>query len=153
MSTRIALTITFIALLAAHAVRAPALAGQSASGASGSYLRATIDGKPWSATEVVPDKYWSELLQIQGSEGSTSLWVQINQPTAAGALQPLKPTDLNYYRDDKFNMFMLTAGEAQVTKLDAQWVEGTFHFNGADKRSKKSVAVTNGAFRVPRPKK
>ena len=77
----------------------------------------------------------------------------MTQPTGANATEPLKATDLNYYQDEKFNMFMLTSGAIQVTKLDAQWVEGTFHFNGTDKRAKKSVTVTGGAFRVPRPKK
>ena len=153
MSKDTALRVTFVFLLAAHSAQSPVLAGQNTGNASGSYLRATIDGKPWAATEVVPDKYWSEILQIQGSQGSTSLWVQNKQPTAANTTEQLKATDLNYYQDEKFNMFMLTAGEIHVTKLDAQWVEGTFHFNGTDKRAKRSVMVTDGAFRVPRPKK
>lgn len=143
----------FFALFAALGPQSSVVASQSTGNARGSYLRATIDGKPWVASEVVPDKYWSEILQIQGRQGTTSLWVQLKQPTAANVAEPLKGTDLNYYQDETFNMFMVTSGEIRVTKLDAEWVEGTFTFSGTDKRAKKSVTVTNGAFRVPRPKK
>ena len=153
MFKQIVITSTLVLLFSALIAHSPTHANQNAGGASGSYLRAKIDGKPWVATEVVPDKYWSEILQIQGQQGSTELWVQLKQPTAANVTEKLMPTDLNHYRDEKFNMFMVTDGVIQVTKLDAQWVEGVFHFNGTDKRAKKSVAVTEGAFRVPRPKK
>jgi len=115
------------------------------------FLKAKINGKGWAATEMMPDKYVSEILQISGSNGTSAIWIQLNKP-AAGKTENLIQTDLNHYADEQFNMYMITSGKISVTKMNDQWVEGTFSFNATDKRSKKTVVVTEGSYKVPNPK-
>ncbi len=40
------------------------------------------------------------------------------------------------------------AGEVEITRLDDQWLEGTFHFTATSGSSDKKVEVTDGRFRV-----
>ena len=44
-------------------------------------------------------------------------------------------------------------GEVVITKVDEQWIEGTFYFTGDSHSTKKIVAVTEGFFRVAMPTK
>jgi hypothetical protein len=50
-------------------------------------------------------------------------------------------------------MYMIKKRSTVVTRMDDQWVEGTFFFSATDARSKKTIEATNGSFRVPTPKK
>lgn len=118
---------------------------------SGSYLKCKINGKDWAATTMMPDKYVSEIVQIQGSNDNSSLWLQLNKP-APGKTDALIETDLNNWTDEKHNMYMIKTGKTVITKMDDKWIEGTFSFNAQDDRSLKKIEVTNGSFRIPNPK-
>lgn len=115
-----------------------------------SYLKAKIDGKDWTATKVSPDEYVSEILQMQGRNGNTELWIQLNEP-AAGKTDALVETDLNFYADG-VNRYEIKAGKTTITKMDDNWVEGTFSFSATDESAHKTVRGTDGSFRVPNPK-
>lgn len=117
---------------------------------AGCYLKATINGAAWEASKMVLDKYPSEILQIWGDKGNTSLRLQINKP-AKNKIDQMIKTDLNSWTDEKFNMYMLESGEVQVAKMDDKWVEGSFHMTLKDSRSGKQATVTSGSFRVPNP--
>ena len=115
------------------------------------FLKAKINGKGWAASKMQPDKYVSEILQIAGSNGTTALWIQVNEP-ATGKTENLIQTDLNHYVDEQFNMYMIKSGKITVTKMNDHWVEGNFSFTATDDRSKKTITVTEGEYKVPNPK-
>lgn len=117
----------------------------------GSFIKAKVNGKDWSATKITPDKYVSEILQVMGETENTELAFQLNKP-AQGKTDNLIATDMNHYRDAQFNMYMVKSGKTVITKMNDKWVEGTFSFSAYDSRSKKNAEVANGVFRVPNPK-
>ena len=39
-------------------------------------------------------------------------------------------------------------GEMEITKVDGDWAEGKFYFTGSSSRSKKTIEVTDGFFRI-----
>ena len=114
------------------------------------YIKCTISSKPWNATKVIPDKYVSEIVQLQGTDGKTTLWLQLNKP-ATGKTDVLMATDLNNWTDEHFNMYMIQTGKTVITKMNDTWIEGNFSFTARDNRSLKQIEVTDGTFRVPNP--
>lgn len=118
---------------------------------AGSYIKAKINGADWESAKMVFDKYLSEIVQVWGDKGNTSMRLQLNKPVQ-GKIDKLIKTDLNSWTDENFNMYMVQDGETQVTKMDDKWIEGIFHFSAKDNRSGKLATVTSGTFRIPNPK-
>jgi hypothetical protein len=153
MKTNISFLVLFSILLSFNCGNSSASAdARDSSTQKDSFLRAKINGKAWAATEMDPDKYVSEIMQIVGTNGTTALWIQMKEPTAIKT-EDLIQTDLNHYVDEQYNMYMIKSGKITVTKINDQWVEGNFSFIATDDRSKKSITVTEGAYRVPNPKR
>lgn len=119
---------------------------------AGSYLKARINNVDWEAGKMVFDKYPSEIVQVWGDKGNTSLRLQLNRPTQ-GKTDKLIKTDLNSWTDENYNMYMTQEGTTQITKMDELWIEGTFQFSAKDNRSGKQIVVTSGSFRIPNPKR
>ena len=117
---------------------------------AGCYLRATIDGKKWEATEMTPDRSHPSLIPVNGQNGDSSITFviggmrdNIGKPrTSAKCTQ--SPTLAAKDSSSAPNQAKCT-----VTKMDDQFIEGTFNFT-AEKDGKK-VTCTDGEFRVPAP--
>jgi hypothetical protein len=116
----------------------------------GCYLRAMIDGKKWEATEMTPDRSHPSLIPVNGKSGNTSISFVIG-----GMRDNIgKPSDLSEMNTITHwggNGFFVGAksGQVTVTKMDEQFIEGTFNFT-AEKDGKK-VNCTGGEFHIPSP--
>jgi hypothetical protein len=117
---------------------------------AGCYLRATIDGQKWEATEMTPDQSHPSLIPVNGKSGNTSITFVIGG-TRDNIGKPSNLSEMNTITYWGGGGFFVGAKSGQVTvqKMDDQFIEGTFNFT-AEKDSKK-VTCTNGEFRVPSP--
>jgi hypothetical protein len=115
---------------------------------AGCYLRATIDGKKWEATEMTPDRSNLSLVTVNGKNGNTSITFVIGKNRDNIG----KPSDLSDSNQISYwggNGFFVGAksGQYNVTKMDDQFIEGTFNFT-AEKDGRK-LTCTDGEFRIP----
>ena len=117
---------------------------------AGCHMRAMIDGKKWEATEMTPDPAHRSIIPVNGKSGSRSIMFTVSGMQEAVG-QPSKLSDSNtitYWGGDAF-FVGAKSGQVTVTKMDDQFVEGTFNFT-AEKDGKK-VTCTDGEFRITAP--
>jgi hypothetical protein len=116
----------------------------------GCYLRATIDGKKWEATEMNPDEMKLSLVTVNGKSGNSSITFvtgrnrdNIGQPSKLGDSK-----QITFWGGDDFFVGAKT-GQYTITKIDEPYIEGTFNFT-AEKDGRK-VEATDGEFRILAP--
>jgi hypothetical protein len=117
---------------------------------AGCYLRAVIDGKKWEATEMTPDRSHPSLIPVNGQNGGSSITFVIGGKRD-NIGKPSNLSEMNtitYFGGEGF-FVGAKSGQYNVTKMDDQFIEGTFNFT-AEKDGKK-VTCTNGEFRIPSP--
>lgn len=121
--------------------------GQVATSENGYEMKATIDGKTWTAKSMMEinesnDDY------IRGDDGKTQIGfymdrdhVRLNKPRKLykGHSADLAIGD---------NLMHAVSGEFVITKMDENVIEGTFHFSASSAINGKKAEVTNGTFRV-----
>jgi hypothetical protein len=114
------------------------------------YLRAVIDGKKWEATEMTPDRSHSSIIPVNGKNGGSSITFVIGgMRDNIGKQSNLSDSNqISYWGGEGF-FVGAKSGQYTVTKMDDQFIEGTFNFT-AEKDGKK-VTCTNGEFRIPSP--
>ena len=118
---------------------------------SGPFLKATIDGKPWLASDMVIDRDDSNIVEVKGRNGKTFISFNLYKP-AQGKEQTFSRTSpANWSDDSDLAVYVGDSGKVTVTKLDAQWIEGLFSFTGVHEG--KSVSVVDGKFKIPNPRK
>jgi hypothetical protein len=117
---------------------------------AGCYLRANIDGKKWVATEMSPDSSHPSQLPVTGKSGKTSITFVIDGVhVELGKPHNLSDMDhITYWGGGGF-FVGAESGQVTITKMDGQFIEGTFNFT-AEKDGKK-VTCTDGQFRIPAP--
>lgn len=119
--------------------------------AKGYYMTAKMDGKDWSASHMMPDESTnSSYIRIYGENGGDNISFQLwKRGLAAGKKVDFSEdhaADLNLKDNPAF--FGGRTGYVEITKMDDQWMEGTFQFTATSSGTDKKVAVTNGRFRV-----
>lgn len=116
---------------------------------NGAFMKATINGKAWTAARMTvdysyPDRSSDNL--VHGETDDFSISFYLYKPKAGNKRSFSEnyavefSTDADYYGGRK--------GEVTVTKADDKWIEGTFYFTATSSRSDKTFEVTNGTFRV-----
>lgn len=116
----------------------------------GYWMSAKIDGKNWTASAMMPvDKSNSRRIhgEHNGESISFSIWMRGLESGKHLSFSDDKAADL--FTNDDIGMWGGRSGEIVITKIDDKGVEGTFSFTGSTSRSEKTVAVTEGRFRVP----
>lgn len=116
----------------------------------GYWMTAKINGKEWKASAMLPiDKSDSRRIlgENNGESISFSIWMRGLEAGKHLAFSENKAADL--FTNDDIGMWGGRQGEIIITKIDDSSVEGTFSFTGSTSRSEKTVAVTEGHFRVP----
>jgi hypothetical protein len=124
------------------------VAGEEKTDLNGAYLKATIDGKKWEATKMGP--FYgpeSSYKLVSGETKDITINFQLHKPTTGMKREFRDDNVANFITDEGF--FSGNKGEVIVTKVDGQWIEGTFHFTASSTSSGKTYEVTNGTFRVP----
>jgi hypothetical protein len=115
---------------------------------TGGYLRATINGRRWEATEMTPDVDGTSIITVHGRNKDGFLTFNISgKNTKVGKPRTFKPTDPSSFWDIDNETWQGTTGERVVTHIDRQWIEGTFHFTA--EKNGKTLTCTDGEFRVP----
>jgi hypothetical protein len=130
-----------------------AAATQQAAGAEkndtkGAYLKATIDGKKWEATRIGP--FYgpeSSYKLVSGETDDIKINFQLHKPATGMKREFTSDNVANFITDEGF--FSGNKGQVNVTKVDGQWIEGTFYFTASGSSSGKTYELTNGMFRIP----
>jgi hypothetical protein len=118
--------------------------------ASGQYLTATINGKVWTATEMMTDKDNSNIVQVHGKKGNTFISFNLYKPAPGKEKSFSETSPANWADETERDIYAGETGTAIITKMDDKWIEGTFSFTG--KYSNKTATISNGSFRIPNPK-
>lgn len=117
---------------------------------AGCYLRATIDGNKWEATEMSPDSSHPSQLVVTGKSGVSSITFVID----GVHVEPGKPHNLSEMNEITYwggGGFFVGAksGQVTITKIDDKFVDGAFNFTA--EKDGKNVTCTDGEFRIPAP--
>ena len=95
---------------------------------------------------------------VRGEKGDEVIHFQLWKPAlVAGGKKPFtNESPAGIYMESNNGLISGNSGEVEITKLDAEWVEGIFHFtatsvayDAAGNTTSKTVEVTKGRFRVP----
>jgi hypothetical protein len=109
-------------------------------------MTATIDGKKWKATSMMPPAIGS---RIMGAAGEN----YISFPFSPGYMKAGKKIKLteNYAADlgfdDEVAIYGGRTGEIEITKVTGDWVEAKFFFTASSARATKKILVTDGFTR------
>lgn len=118
----------------------------------GLYLSANVNGKEWVASKMLLDNDDSHpVVQAYSSDNGVLLFY-LNRKMSIGKPQDMQSNGQYNDKEDALSMLTSESGERTITKMDDKWIEGTFHFTAADKDKNKKAEITNGFFRIPRPK-
>ena len=123
------------------------LPGGAIATAEGSWtMTAKIDGKTWQATYLYPPETSN---RISGYKGDEMIGLPYKkQDMVVGKKETFSEshaTDL--FINDDVGIYGGRKGEMVITKVNGNWVEGTFYFTANTKSTTKTVEVTDGFFR------
>lgn len=127
-----------------------------ATSTAGYYMKAVIDGKPWEAIRMYPTESAQSVGSIFGETGEYlkpgSIAIGIPVKTIKRFLYTGKKYEFKEGRAVDFildeNTFGGYKGELTITKIDDNWVEGTFFFSATSTSAPGKHEITNGVFRV-----
>ena len=127
-------------------------AGSVPTSEGGLTMKATIAGKAWVAAGMIPAETAS---RIVGSRNKVSISLPYDRRDLYVG-KKIKFSDhqaVDFFNDDEVGIWGATKGQMEYTKVDANWAEGTFSFIGSAQDGAKTIAVTDGFFRIAVPKK
>ena len=133
---------------AAKAIQTPVkknTPGTVPTSSEGYTMKAKINGKEWEATEMMPPEKPSRIIGSNNED-------YISFPYDRRSMVVGDKTEFGEGMSP--DMFMLDEmwgakkGEMQITKVTGNFAEGTFFFTASQSGSNKTVAVTDGFFRV-----
>jgi hypothetical protein len=115
---------------------------------TGWMMKATINGKQWTASSIVQPDMAGRIL---GDADQISIGLPYNRSNMVAG------SKTTFSHDDATDIFLPAneggilggyKGEMIITKVNEQWAEGTFYFSASSDRSNKTAEVTNGFFRI-----
>ncbi|HEX8314475.1 MAG TPA: DUF6252 family protein [Flavisolibacter sp.] len=119
---------------------------------NGYYMQAKFNGEDWSASHMRPDHdAQSGYKTIHGEKGDENITFQLwKRGVVLGKKIPFKEERMATLTldDNEDGIYFGPTGEVEITKIDDQWMEGTFYFTGTTRTSGKKVEVKDGRFRV-----
>jgi len=119
---------------------------------AGIYMKATINGKPWTATSLIPDKSTSSNdYRVTGTADETTIGFYIYMPhIKVGSVEKFSENHAaDFITNDEQVFYGARTGKFVITKLDDEGFEGTFFFTTTSSSSTKKFEVTNGFLRFP----
>jgi hypothetical protein len=119
----------------------------SATETNGSWLKATIDGKKWQASKMTDYRAGSDYKLVSGQGDDFTISFQIHKPTEGMTREFRDDNVADFWSDD--GVFGGRKGKVTITKIDAQWIEGSFYFTANSTSSNKTYEVKDGLFRIP----
>ena len=116
------------------------------------YMKAIIDGKPWTATKLIRDNsIGSNDYRVTGSGNGTTIGFNVYLPhMKVGDVARFYENNVaDFITDDEHAFYGGSTGKFVVTKLDDQGFEGTFYFTASSQAVAKKFEVTGGSLRFP----
>ena len=113
--------------------------------ADGYTMRAKINGQEWAATEMMPPEVPSRIIGSNNDDYISFPYDRRNMVVG---------DKIKFGDRTSPDMFMLgelwgaKTGEIEITKVEQNYAEGKFFFTASQTNSEKTVAVTDGFFRV-----
>ncbi|WEK17822.1 MAG: hypothetical protein P0Y49_13540 [Candidatus Pedobacter colombiensis] len=116
--------------------------------AAGLTMRAKIDGKEWQANAMMP--VTDRTGRIVGYHDKDYISLIYNRKDLVQG-KKIKISSVDFVNHDN-GICGGGDGEMTITKVDSDWVEGTFFFtvnHCSDEKGKTNIKVTDGFFRFP----
>ena len=115
-------------------------------------MKATIGGKAWVAAGMIPAEAAGRII---GSRNKVSISLPYDKRYLYVG-KKVKFSDhqaVDLFNDDEVGIWGGRIGEMEITKVDDNWAEGRFYFTGSTLDGSKTIAVTDGFFRIAVPKR
>ncbi len=116
--------------------------------ADGSWtITAKLNGKSWKASSIMPPASAGRIVGYYDKE-------YIGLPYDKGDMVVGKKNKfgednaVDLATNDEIGIWGGRKGEMEITKVDDDWAEGTFHFTAYATSTDKTVEVTDGFFRI-----
>ncbi len=116
------------------------------------YMKATIDGKPWTANKLIRDKSTgSNNYRVTGTGNGTTIGFYVYLPhIKTGDVSKFYENNVaDFITDDEQVFYGGRTGKFVITRLDDQGFEGTFYFTASSDNVSKKIEVTGGSLRFP----
>lgn len=114
--------------------------------ADGFFMKATIDGKNWEATSMMPPEYPARIL---GDNNGESISLPFDRRSmVVGNETNFENSAVDLFLNDDVGIWGGHKGQMVITKVDEISAEGTFYFTASGNDTKKTVEVTDGFFRI-----
>lgn len=116
------------------------------------YMKATIDGKPWVASRLIPDPdKRNDDYRVTGSTDDITIGFYVWVPhLKAGDVTKFNENHAaDFITNDDIAFYGGRTGKFTVTKVDADGFEGTFFFTANTVRGSGQHEITNGVLRFP----
>lgn len=110
-------------------------------------MTATINGKKWKATTLMPPETAGRIIGYYNKE-----WIGL--PYNKSELVVGNKTHFgddnaaDLATNDETGLWGGLKGEMEIIKVDSDWAEGKFYFTASTKRSDKTMEVSDGFFRI-----
>ena len=121
--------------------------GNIPSSTGGWTLSAKIDGKVWVASSIMPPETAGRLVGYHNEEyiglPYDRKYFVVGKKIVFGENEAV-----DLATSDDIGLWGGRKGEMEITKVDGDWAEGKFYFTGSSSRSKKTIEVTDGFFRI-----
>jgi hypothetical protein len=111
------------------------------------YMKAKINGKSWSADEMMAS---DEAGRIVGKTDGESISLPFElRYVKTGANTNFKNHAVDIFMNDDVGIWGGTIGEMEYTKVGDKYAEGRFYVTGTSTGSSKQLIITEGTFRIP----
>ena len=112
----------------------------------GYYMKATINGKEWLASEMMPPESPSRIIGYNNKE-SISLPYD-RRDMVVGNKTNFKNSAVDIFLNDDVGIWGGHVGEMEITKVDGKSAEGKFYLTADGLQTDKKLQVTDGSFRI-----
>ena len=110
-------------------------------------MTARIDGKKWTATAIMPPEAAGRIVGYYQEE-YIGLPYDRRSMVVGKKIKFQEGNAVDLATNDEIGLWGGRKGEMEITKVDGDWAEGKFYFTGSTSRSTKTIAVTEGFFRI-----
>ena len=110
-------------------------------------MTATINGKKWIASSVMPPEAAGRIIGYYKEEYIGLPYDKRNM-VAGKKIKFGEDNAVDLSTSDDIGLWGGRKGEMEITKVNDNWAEGKFYFTGSTSRSDKTVEVTDGFFRI-----
>ena len=123
--------------------------GTMATTTGGWTMTATVDGKAWKAGSIMPPAAAGRIIGYFGKTNYIGLPAFEKRYAKVGSKRDFsKEQGVDILQEGENSVYQISTGSMEITKMNGDWAEGTFHFTLSTTDGSKKVTVTDGFLRV-----